>query len=167
MDLRLARWWKGEAFIPGKCLKSPTEGTNWRAQQLPPAPASGSGESCGARGEVNEPCGTGPPQEANPTVLTLPHPQSALQGRFAWTHHPSQMANRRQSSLWHATVTSCSPHPGQPCAREVPARCCCAWEMRLSEAGTEVCSHTQLHSELFNCTDITEAQTAMTVFFLK
>lgn len=61
----------------------------------------------------------------------------------------------------------CSPHPGQPCAREFPARRCCAWKMSYSEADTVLCSHTQLQSELFNCTHIFEAQTATPVFFLK
>lgn len=58
-------------FVPGKCLEFPTEGTNWRVQQLPPVTASVSGGSHGARGEVNEPCGTGPLEEANSTVLTF------------------------------------------------------------------------------------------------
>lgn len=76
-----------------------------------------------------------------------------------------QTAGRAASGM--TLSPGCSPHPGQPSAREVPARCCCAWKMNCSGTDIVVCSHTQLHSELFNCTDISEAQTAMPVFFLK
>lgn len=151
-------------FVPGKCLEFPTEGTNWRVQQLPPATTSVSGGSHGARGEVNEPCGTGPLEEGNSTVLTfIEH----LVGKICLD--PPALPDGKQQAeqpLARHCLLAAPPHPGQPCAREVPARHCCAWKMSFSEADIVVCSRMQLHSELFNCTDIAEAQTAMPLFFL-
>lgn len=138
------------------------------AQQLPPAAASGSGDSHGVKGERTEPRETGPSQEAGPWRLALPPFAVRFEGRFCldWLSVPDGKQRAKQPPARRCLLAA-SPIQGQPCARESPPQRCGAWKMSYSETDIAACSHTQLQSELFNCRDIIEVQTVMPVFFPK
>lgn len=87
VHISLARWWKRAPSTVmqspsslGNIRNAPAMGTNCRGQQLPPAAAAGSEDSCGAKGERTKRRDTGPSQGATATMLISASVHSTLWG---------------------------------------------------------------------------------------